>query len=62
MKTVSSTVGVLLAEARKLEATCDEPTLRSELATALKVRTYIHTYEDGLAAHVIPHHTWCNID
>ena len=25
MKTVSSTVGVLLAEAKKLEATCDEP-------------------------------------
>lgn len=39
MKTISSAVGVLLSEARKLEATCDEPTLRNELATSLEVGT-----------------------
>jgi len=39
MKTISSAVGVLLSEARKLEATCDEPALRNELDTSLKVGT-----------------------
>ena len=34
---ISSTVAVLMAEARKLEAGCDEPTLKNELIISLKV-------------------------
>ena len=37
-KKISSTVAVLMAEARKLEASCDEPTLKNEIILSLKVR------------------------
>ena len=31
-------MAVLMAEARKLEASCDEPTLKNEIILSLKVR------------------------